>query len=117
MDNLERLHLVSIGGRHYRCTDCGRTVSAECSCCEPPRCGCWQPIPSQSRRTAPGVGESNGGTPREKAPGEGRPPQGRRPVPVASFWRRLFKPTPITIHVREPDTTRVQLALLRGGRP
>lgn len=26
--------LTSIGGRHYRCDECGETVTGECLCCE-----------------------------------------------------------------------------------
>jgi hypothetical protein len=32
-------HIEPIGGHYWRCTDCGQQIEAECSCCEPPRCG------------------------------------------------------------------------------
>jgi hypothetical protein len=68
---------------------------------------------SQSRRAAPDVGESNGGTPRETAPGQG---DRGKPGALARFWRWLRPTKAITIPAREPEATRVQLALLRGGR-
>lgn len=38
-----RKGLTPIGGVWWRCVRCGRTVRAECECCEPPACGCGRP--------------------------------------------------------------------------
>lgn len=35
-------HIEPIGGRYWRCTDCGKQIEAECECCEPPHCNCKQ---------------------------------------------------------------------------
>lgn len=39
-----RRPIENIGGRHWRCLACSGTITADCECCEPPRCNCGERV-------------------------------------------------------------------------